>query len=111
MTSSVVRHRSPAVKNPPVFKARLCDLKAARNRRFKGEMAMEVIIYLPGIAAPFTTKPRLFSYCDDRGKEIMIMFQGAQIALNDKRLHQLCKRLAAARRSLVGYVRRLATAS
>ncbi len=96
-----------SVKNPPVFKVRMYDLKAAPNRRFKGEMAMEVIIYLPGIPAP-CMKPRLFQYCDDSGKSIAIMFKGAKINLDNKRLSQLCKRLALVRKCLVGYVRRLA---
>lgn len=95
----------------PAIIVRIYDMHRVNERRSVGVEAMDIIIYLPENRPYAAMKRRVTFFHDDSGKETAIVFTGAQIALDDKRLLRLCRRLALVRESLVGYVRRLAAAA
>jgi hypothetical protein len=94
----------------PVFIASMHDMHKVNERKSVGTPAMDVIIYLPENRTYAKMELHGIIYPDDHGKKTAIMFKGMEIELSDKNLHQLCKRLDAAKKGLVAYVRRLARA-
>jgi hypothetical protein len=105
------------IKRPAVI-ARMFDMHRVNGRKSMGVPAMDVIIYLPETRSYAVMERKVFLYRDDasamlsnhHGKETAVMFKGMEINLNDKSLLRLCKRLHAARKGLVAYVRGLARA-
>jgi hypothetical protein len=94
----------------PIFIACMHDMHRVTALKSVGAPAMDVIVYLPENRTYAEMNHRVIIYRDDHGKETAIMFKGMEINLSDKTLLRLCKRLHAARKGLVAYVRRLARA-
>jgi hypothetical protein len=94
----------------PAFIASMHDMHRVNEHKSVGVPAMDVIVYLPETRTYAAMERRVIIYRADHGKETAIMFKGMEINLSDKTLRRLCKRLHAARKSLVAYVRRLARA-
>ena len=92
----------------PTFIACMHDMHRVNARKSVAAPAMDIIVYLPENRTYAAMERRVISYRDEHGKGTAIMFKGMEINLSDKTLLQLCKRLHAARKSLVAYVRRLA---
>jgi hypothetical protein len=97
------------IKRPAVI-ARMFDMHRVNGRKSMGVPAMDVIIYLPETRSYAAMERKVFLYRNHHGKETAVMFKGMEINLNDKSLLRLCKRLHAARKGLVAYVRGLARA-
>jgi hypothetical protein len=92
----------------PVFIASMHHMHQVNERKSVGTPVMDIIIYLPENRTYAKMELHGIIYPDDHGKKTAIMFKGMEINLSDKNLLRLCKRLLAAMKDLVAYVRRLA---